>query len=57
MMSSGSLYVKSGRVRFHRTGLLARVVDGCPRVEVMYRVVATNPSGDGPHCDTETVVL
>jgi hypothetical protein len=27
------------------------------RVEIMYRVVANNPNGDGPHSDTETVVL
>ena len=27
------------------------------RVEIMYRVIATNPNGDGPHSDTETVVL
>ena len=27
------------------------------RVEIMYRIVANNPNGDGPHSDTETVVL
>ena len=27
------------------------------RVEIMYRIIANNPNGDGPHSDTETVVL